>query len=181
MHKRMTVTARAELADAIRPRYRAAAAKEKRKILDQFIAATGYHEKSGIRILNSAPASKRIHSRQRASLYDEAVRAALIVLWEASDRVCGKRLKALLPILLPALERNGHLKLDAQIRPKILSMSAATVDRLLRAPRNAGKTKRPKRTEREPRRRIKMRPAPAENAAKAGHHLASTGRPASHQ
>jgi hypothetical protein len=37
------------------------------------------------------------------------VRAALIVLWEASDRVCGKRLRALLPILLPALERNGVL------------------------------------------------------------------------
>ena len=65
------------------------------------------------------------------------------MLWEASDRVCGKRLKALLPILLPALERNGHLKLDEQIRPKILSMSAATIDRLLRTPRNAGRTKRP--------------------------------------
>jgi hypothetical protein len=138
----MTATARAELADAIRPRYSAAAAKEKRKILEQFIAATGYHEKSAIRILNSAPSSKCIHSRQRASLYDEAVRAALIVLWEASDRVCGKRLKALLPILLPALERNGHLKLNAQIRPKLLSMSAATVDRLLRAPRSTGKTNR---------------------------------------
>ena len=48
--------------------------------------------------------------------------------------MCGKRLKALLPILLPALERNGHLKLDEQIRSKILAMSAATVDRLLRAP-----------------------------------------------
>ena len=33
MHKRMTATARAELADAIRPRYAAVAAKEKRKIL----------------------------------------------------------------------------------------------------------------------------------------------------
>ena len=141
MNKGMTAAARAELTEAIRARYTGAAAKQKRKILQQFIAATGYHEKSAIRILN----------------YDEAVRAALIVLWEASDRVCGKRLKALLPILLPALERNGHLKLDAQIRPKILSMSAATVDRLLRAPRNAGQTKRPKRIEPEPRRRIKMR------------------------
>jgi hypothetical protein len=28
--------------------------------------------------------------------------------------VCGKRWKAFLPILLPALERNGHLKLDEQ-------------------------------------------------------------------
>ena len=108
MHKRMTATTRAELADAIRPRYAAAAPKDKRKILEQFIAATGYHEKSAIRMLNTAPTLKPRQSRQRASLYDEAVRAALIVLWEASDRVCGKRLKALLPILLPALERNGH-------------------------------------------------------------------------
>ena len=79
------------------------------------------------------------------------------MLWEASDRVCGKRLKALLPILLPALERNGHLKLDEQIRSKILLMSAATVDRLLRAPRQARGTKPRKRVEPEPRRRIKMR------------------------
>lgn len=93
MHKRMTAVARAELADAIRPQYMAAAAKEKRKILDQFIAATGYHEKSAIRILNGTPASRHSHSRQRVSLYDEGVRAALIVLWEASDRVCGKRLE----------------------------------------------------------------------------------------
>jgi hypothetical protein len=153
----MTATARAELTDAIRPRYAAAEAKEKRKILEQFIAATGYHEKSAIRILNSASTLKVRQSRQRASLYDDAVRAALIVLWEASDRVCGKRLKALLPILLPALERNGHLKLDEQLRSKILSMSAATVDRLLRAPRKARRTKPPKRVEPEPRRRIKMR------------------------
>src|SRR4029079_6072780 len=102
------------------------------------------------------PGSKRGHSRHRASLYDQAVRSALIVLWEASDPVCGKRLKTLLPILLTAHERNGHLKLDEQIRPKILSMSAATVDRLLQAPRNAGKTKRRTRVEPEPRGRMKM-------------------------
>ena len=157
MHKRMTATARAELADAIRPRHAAAAAKEERKILEQFIAATGYHEKSAIRLLNSAPTLKVRQGRQRGSLYDEAVRAALIVLWEASDRVCGKRLKALLPILLPALERNGHLKLDELIRSRILSMSAATIDRLLRVLRQARGTKPRKRVEPEPRRRIKMR------------------------
>jgi len=70
MHKRMTATARAELADAIRPRYSAAEAKEKRKILEQFIAATGYHEKSAIRILNRNPGLKLRQSRQRRSLYD---------------------------------------------------------------------------------------------------------------
>jgi hypothetical protein len=135
--KKMTQATRAELANAVRDRYAAATVKDKCKILAEFVAATGYHEKSAIRVLNSPPAPKRRQTRQRPSLYDEAVRGALIVLWEASDRVCGKRLKALLPILLPALERNGHLKLDEQIRPKILSMSAATIDRLLRMPKSA--------------------------------------------
>ena len=33
-------------------------------------------------------------------IYSEAVREALIVLWEAADRICGKRLKAILPGLI---------------------------------------------------------------------------------
>ncbi len=157
MKKEMTHAARAELADAIRDRYGAAAGKDKRRILEEFIAATGYHEKSAIRVLNSLPTPRQRQSRQRLSLYDEAVRGALVVLWEASDRVCGKRLKALLPILLPALERNGHLKLDEQIRAKILSMSAATIDRLLRMPKSTMRKKKAARVVPEPRRRIKMR------------------------
>jgi len=154
--KRMTHTTRAELADAIRARYAVAKGKDKRRILDEFIAATGYHEKSAIRVLNGS-GSKRPQTRRRPSLYDEAVRGALIVLWEASDRVCGKRLKALLPILVPALERNGHLNLDEQLRPKILTMSAATIDRLLRMPRSVMQTRRAPRATPEPRRRIKLR------------------------
>ena len=34
------------------------------------------------------------------------------MLWEASDRICGKRLKALLPSLMDAMERHGHLDLE---------------------------------------------------------------------
>jgi hypothetical protein len=48
----------------------------------------------------------------------------------------------LFPILQPALERNGHLKLETEIRCKILSMSAATIDRLLRIPRRTTLTRR---------------------------------------
>ena len=40
---------------------------------------------------------------------DEAVRAAVIVIWEAADRICGKRLKAALPHLVESMERHGHL------------------------------------------------------------------------
>ena len=154
---KMTRAMRMELANAIRDRYAVAASKDKRRILEEFIAATGYHEKSAIRVLNSPSEPKSRQTRGRPSLYDEAARGALIVLWEASERVCGKRLKALLPLLLPALERNGHLKLEEEIRHKILSMSAATIDRLLRMPRRNMRTKKPPRVVPEPRRRIKMR------------------------
>jgi hypothetical protein len=55
----------------------------------------------------------------------------LIALWEASDRLCGKRLVVMIPTLLPALERHGRLKLRADERPLVLRVSAATIDRLL--------------------------------------------------
>ncbi len=157
MTTKMTHAMRMELANAIRDRYATAAHKDKHRILEEFVAATGYHEKSAVRVLNSPPEPKRRQTRQRPSLYDEAARGTLIVLWEVSDRVCGKRLKALLPILLPALERNGHLKLEIEIGCKILSMSAATIDRLLQMPRRTTLTKKPPRIVPEPRRRIKMR------------------------
>jgi len=77
MGTKMTLTARAELTSVVRRRY-----------LDEFIAVTGYHNKSAIRALNAEPAIKRRQIQARPSLYDEAARAALIVMWEASDRIC---------------------------------------------------------------------------------------------
>ena len=68
-------------------------------------------------------------------VYDDAVREALVVLWEASDRICGKRLKPLLPTLVDAMERHGHLDLAEDVRCGLLSMSAATIDRALRGVR----------------------------------------------
>ena len=157
MGTKMTHSARAELTNAVRRRYSAATGVEKRKILDEFIAVTGYHEKSAIRALNAEPTVKKRQTRVRPSLYDEAARAALIVLWEASDRVCGKRLRALLPILLPALERNGHLRLVDSMRQKILAMSASTIDRLLREPRSATRLRKARRAMPAARRRVPVR------------------------
>src|SRR5215211_3800110 len=80
MPTKMTHAMRMDFADAIRDRYAAAANKDKRRILEEFIAATGYHEKSAIRVLNSHPEPKCRQTRQRLSLYDEAAQGALIVL-----------------------------------------------------------------------------------------------------
>jgi hypothetical protein len=73
--------------------------------------------------------------RTRNRLYDEAVRQSLTVLWEAADRICGKRMKALIPMLVDAMERHGHLDLDPVVKTKVLQVSAATIDRVLEAAR----------------------------------------------
>jgi len=124
------MTTRKELTEALRARYRSAPFGDRIKILDEFVALTGYHRKHAIRVLGEEAAEARA-APVRNRLYDEAVRQALTMLWEAADRVGGKRLKALIPTLLDAMERHGHLDLDTVIRTKVLQVSAATIDRAL--------------------------------------------------
>ena len=127
---------RRELTEAIGDRYRKGSRAEKRAILTEFVAVTGYHRKHAIRVLLGAGDDRSGRAPRAARrVYDEAVRQALIVLWEASDRVCGKRLKSLLPVLVEALERHGHLQLESSIRAQVLTASAATIDRLLKPAR----------------------------------------------
>jgi hypothetical protein len=104
--------ARHELLAAVSERYRMAEKRDKSRILCEFVALTGYHPKHAIRILNHPPTSARVRGAGKSRVYNEGVKQALIVLWEASDRVCGKRLKPLLPVLVDSLERHGHLHLD---------------------------------------------------------------------
>ena len=137
--------AKQELVATIRDRYQQASKKDKGKILDEFTAITGHHRKHGIRLLSETGDNqgKQVVGRR---IYDEAVREAVIVVWEASDRICGKRLKAALPNLVDSMERHGHLSLDPLVREHLLSASAATLDRLLKPIRpTAGSRRRRKR------------------------------------
>lgn len=61
-----------------------------------------------------------------------------MVLWEASDRICGKWLKSLIPLLMPAMERHGHLALDEEVCVRLHEISAATIDRVLAPVRAVG-------------------------------------------
>ena len=131
---------RRQLTAAVADRYQRATKPEKMLILDEFTAVTGFHRKHAIRVLGAAPGPALPARLRRQSIYDEAVREALVILWEASDRICGKRLRPLIPLLLGALERHGHLRLDPAVRDKLLTVSAATIDRLLVPIRSASKT-----------------------------------------
>ena len=100
--RKVSMTTREELISAVRDRYRSAGRKEKGRILDEFVRITGYCRKHGMRLMRSERAARQ-SSRLGRRLYNDAVREALTVLWEASDRICSKRLKVMIPILLRAI------------------------------------------------------------------------------
>jgi hypothetical protein len=126
--------------DAARRRYRGLSVIGKRRLLDELQELTGYHRKSLLRLLNrpepvavAEPGGSLLqpdkpHHRRR---YGPEVVEALVPLWEASDRLCGKRLQALLPLLVESLESNGHLSQEPAVRESVLTTSSATIDRLL--------------------------------------------------
>lgn len=133
------VTRRAilEYARAVSPRYLVANKREKGVILDEFCKTTGHHRKSAVRLLRHPPQTiGRTMGRPRK--YGLPVLEALRIVWEASDRVCGKRLAPFIGELLVALERHGELRLAPDVRQQLLTMSAATMDRRLKPYRSVG-------------------------------------------
>ncbi len=138
--------AKQELLTIIRDRYRRSSKKDKSRILDEFISVTGHHRKHGIRLLAQSDDGEDKPTAVRGQrIYDEAVREAVIVVWEAADRICGKRLKSALPYLVESMERYGHLDLDAEVRQRLLAASAATLDRLLKPIRTTAGSRRKRR------------------------------------
>src|SRR5271165_1212765 len=123
--------ARKEILEAVRTRYEEASKFEKGAILNEFTAVSGYHRKHEIRLMNPQAEVVVKGVPQGERVYDEAVKEALVLIWETADRICGKRLKAAIPHLVTAMEKHGHLNLDTAVRMKLLAVSAATIDRVL--------------------------------------------------
>jgi hypothetical protein len=138
----MTPHSKRELLSAVRPRYRKATRSEKTKILDEFVATTGYHRKYAIHLLNhGAPTGRRSKRRSRRSAYWRGdVIAALVVIWEACDRICSRRLQPHIPEMIDVLERHNELRVSDEVKGYLRQMSRPTIDRLL-----ATKRRRPRR------------------------------------
>ena len=133
MAGQISMAARREVLGAVYERYLSAGQAQKGRILDELCAVTGWHRKHAVRALGRHGAAKPGEAGKRTSRrrYDATIEDAVRALWEASDRVCGKRLVVMIPSLLPALERHGRLKLDDAGRRRVLAVSAATIDRML--------------------------------------------------
>jgi len=141
MRHLMSLKARRELLAVTAPRYQTSPKKQKQRILDEFVAATGYHRQYANPLLKhyhatkerpAPPPTKQVRSKRgRRPIYTDEVKQALIIAWEAACRICSKRLVPFLPVLVPVLEKHGYLNLSQEARHKLLTVSPATADRLL--------------------------------------------------
>jgi hypothetical protein len=127
----MSQRSKKELSEEIYPRYLKAKKAEKKRILDEFIAATGYHRKYAIRILKHGRPRRSNKKHGLPKVYRGEVVVALEQIWEVCGRICSKRLHPFLPEMVKVLERCGELQLPAETKRLLLQMSSATIDRCL--------------------------------------------------
>jgi len=122
------------LLQQVAPAYHQASGSHKQLILEEFVTATGYVHKYARWLLNH---SEEVFAPPTAlrRRYGPEVEEALVLVWKTLNRICTKRLIPFLPSIVETLEEDGHLELNEEHRRLLLSMSAATADRLLQAHR----------------------------------------------
>jgi hypothetical protein len=126
--------------------------KEKMTRLDSIVAVTGYNRDYASRLLSIqdkstyvkdgssgrsyrlvADARKAKKRPRRKKKYDEEVLEILKKIWVIMDFPCGKRLAPCMSWLVPKLEAFGEIEIGSyEVRKKLLSISAASIDRLLK-------------------------------------------------
>ena len=116
-------------------RYKRASKREKRLILDEFVAITGYNRSYAAWALRHSagpgqPVNKK-PPRLRARKYAQAEFKALRKIWAVLSMPSGKRLAPYLEEIVKVMERCGELELAPEVRDNLLSVSAATIDRMM--------------------------------------------------
>lgn len=100
---RISMATRDELVVALATRYASSSRKERGQIRDEFAAVSGLRRKHAVRLPRAGWSDQQSGLRPARRLYNEAVREALIVIWEASDRIRGRRPRPLMPVLAEAM------------------------------------------------------------------------------
>jgi transposase InsO family protein len=133
--------------------------KERSHILDELVALTGYNRHYAAWLLRNYGRTRLLAGRDgttirlvvgqynrrgttgRERCYDESVKRPLVYLWNAFDQMCGKRLAAILPGMLPTLVKHRLLSRTDPAYQKLAKISGSTIDRLLRPERASRRLK----------------------------------------
>lgn len=119
--------------------------RTKDQILTSLCLVHGYHRKSAIRVmygelrrLQAQKPKKRRKPGVRSRYHEPGFKAALKAVWRETDYMCSKNLKRAMPVWLPAYEAvEGVFRED--IRTRLLSISAASIDRVLKPYKHLGR------------------------------------------
>ena len=117
--------------DAIRKRYQKAKRREKKAILDEFCAVCRYNRKYAIRLLGKQKKKLKAKRGRKPVYADPRFLKVLQSIWKAADFMCSRRLLVVIPIWLPFYEQSVE-PLDADVRSRLLAVSRATLDRVLK-------------------------------------------------
>jgi len=140
---------RKRIAEATAGRYRQAGKKEKGAILNEFVELTGFARSYAALVLRNqgrvvqlnrklrvrGDVRKKLPRPGRGRSYDEQTVKVLVQVWRIMDYICSKRLAPVLGEMVERLLRHNELRCDAATSKKVVRMSAATIDRLLRPER----------------------------------------------
>ncbi len=112
----MSPRSKKEYTEAIHKRYKKASRSEKRVILDEFCATSGYHRKYAITLLKGFKRFRKPFRKKRGPkpVYgkDEIIKP-LKKIWLAANLPCSKRLKVIMPLWLPGYAQQfGALPLE---------------------------------------------------------------------
>ena len=139
----MSMSARREITKKHAAEYARAPKKAKGVMLDQLVATTGWSRANARRALTTAGKRKgparAIVRKPRGRTYSYDTLKLLIQVWNLAGRPSGKYLAATMGIWLPKLEQHHELdgkRLNDQTRAQLLAVSGATIDRMLKPPRD---------------------------------------------
>jgi DNA-binding protein H-NS len=133
--------------------YRQASKSEKTAILNAFTGITGYHRKYAIEVLRAAAKTcltevygkvvvRKAERKKRAKrpypkYYDESVQAMLLRVWSGFNYQCGKLPAPFMRINLGAVSAHPKFMMSDEVKLKLAKISPATIDRSLKAPKDA--------------------------------------------
>lgn len=127
----LSMSERKAVTSVIATRYAGASKAEKGAILDELCAVTGWTRRHARRAIAGAGRRSGAPSKPRPIVYDTEVVNALRKVWIVMGGPCGKRLAPFMTEIVAALERHGELVVGAGTRTKLMSISPATIDRVL--------------------------------------------------
>lgn len=132
----LTMRQKQAITATIKKRYTRSSKQKKTQILEEFCQTTGYNRSYARRVLGSKePVGRKRKRTGKKRMYTADVFYPLRTLWIAADGICGKRLNPYLPELIRVMEEKKEIRLNKRIRKQLLTISAATIDRMLTATR----------------------------------------------